>query len=68
MAVLGTMMEPLPGHINVVLVHYSILDGDRQGRSPSDRHFNRENKSCLHKIAKSNNKVSPTYCIIIILA
>ena len=55
--VLNTMMEPLPGQKDTYLVHYSVLDGDVQGRAPSDRLFDKSNKSCLHKIAKSNNKV-----------
>ena len=49
--------------------YYHILDGDEGGRPPqimtSDGHqqmenkyFNWEDKSCLHAIAKSNNKVS----------
>ena len=48
--------------------YYHILDGDEGGRPPkiltSDGHqqmenkyFNWEDKSCLHAIAKSNNKV-----------
>ena len=65
--VLNTMMEPLPGQKDTYLVHYSVLDGDVQGRAPSDRLFDKSNKSCLHKIAKSNNKVF-LYSIAIILA
>ena len=49
--------------------YYHILDGDEGGRPPkilaSDGHlqtenkyFNWKDKSCLHAIAKSNNKVS----------
>ena len=58
LAVLDTMMEPLEGQHNTYVVHYNILDGDRQGRPPNDSHFDKSHKSCLHKIAKSNNKVS----------
>ncbi len=39
------------------VVHYSILDRDTYGRAPSDPQFDKSTKSCLHKIAKSGNKV-----------
>ena len=56
--------DPLNCHF-----YYHILDGDEGGRPPkigdSDEHqqienkyFNWRDKSCLHAIAKSNNKVS----------
>ena len=56
--------DPLNYHF-----YYHILDGDERGRPPkirdSDEHrqienkyFNWRDKSCLHAIAKSNNKVS----------
>ena len=48
--------------------YYHILDGDEAGRPPKvmasegnrltdNEHFNRRDMSCLHLIAKSNNKV-----------
>ena len=48
--------------------YYHILDGDEAGRPPkvmasggnrltNNVHFNWRDKSCLHLIAKSNNKV-----------
>ena len=48
--------------------YYHILDGDEAGRPPKvlssegnkladNKHFNWGGKSCLHLIAKSNNKV-----------
>ena len=48
--------------------YYHILDGDEAGRPPKvmaskgnkltdNEYFNRHEKSCLHLIAKSNNKV-----------
>ena len=52
------MMEKLEGQHDTYIVHYSVLDGDRQGRPPNDPHFDKAHKSCLHKIAKSNNKAS----------
>ena len=52
------MMEPLESEHNTFVVYYDILDGDRQGRPPNDPNFDKSHKSCLHKIAKSNNKVS----------
>ena len=55
------MMEKLEGQHGTYIVHYSVLDGDRQGRPPGDPHFDKTHKSCLHKIAKSNNKAS-TIC------
>ena len=57
LSVLDTMMELLPGKKDTYLVHYAVLDGDVQGRAPSDDLFDKSHKSCLHKIAKSNNKV-----------
>ncbi len=56
--VLNTMMEPLPGQNETYLVDYAVLDGDVHGRPPSHSLFDKSDKSCLHKIAKSNNKVS----------
>lgn len=52
------MMEKLEGQYDTYIVHYNVLDGDRQGRPPNDPYFDKAHKSCLHKIAKSNNKVS----------
>ena len=57
LAVLDTMLEPIPGEQNSYVIYYSILDGDEDGRSPVDPNFNSSTKSCLQKIAKSNNKV-----------
>lgn len=57
MAVLDATLEPIPGEQNSIVVYYSILDGDERGRSPIDPYFNSSTKSCLQKIAKSNNKV-----------
>ena len=55
--------DPLDYHF-----YYHILDGDEGGRPPKivsseghkqtdNEYFNRRDKSCLHLIAKSNNKV-----------
>ena len=49
--------------------YYHILDGDEAGRPPKvmasegnklidNEYFNQHDNSCLHLIAKSNNKVS----------
>ena len=64
LAVLDTMMEPLEGQHDTYVVYYNILDGDRQGRPPNDPHFDRSHKSCLHKIAKSNNKASVKHTVV----
>lgn len=56
LAILDTMIEPLPSQHDTFVIHYSILDGDTKGRPPNDKRFNKANKSCLHKIAKSSNK------------
>ena len=56
--------DPLDYHF-----YYHILDGDKAGSPPKilalegnkhivNEHFDRSHKSCLHLIAKSNNKVS----------
>ena len=55
--------DPLNYHF-----YYHILDGDEGGRPPKildsdgykqieNKHFNWKDKSCLHAIAKGNNKV-----------
>ena len=54
--------DPLDYHF-----YYHILDGDEGGRPPKimpsggqqtvNKHFNWRDKSCLHMIAKSSNKV-----------
>ena len=61
------MMEPLESGDNNFIVYYNILDGDRQGRPPNDPNFEKSHKSCLHKIAKSNNKASIITIIIVLL-
>ena len=57
LAVLDTMIEKFEGQHETYVVYYNVLDGDRQGRPPNDSRFDKAHKSCLHKIAKSNNKV-----------
>ena len=56
MAVLDTMMEQIDEH-NTYIVYYSVLDGDKLGRTPDDPKFDKAHQSCLHKIAQRNNKV-----------
>ena len=51
------MMQPLEGQPGTYIVYYHILDGDQFGRAPNCENFDSSEKSCLHKIAKSNNKV-----------
>lgn len=58
MAVLDTMMQPLEGEPGTYIAYYQILDGDQHGRAPNCRTFDGTERSCLHKIAKSNNKVN----------
>ena len=58
LVVLDTMMQPLEGEPNTYIVYYHILDGDQNGRAPNCQNFDGSHKSCLHKIAKSNNKVT----------
>ena len=59
--------DPLEYHF-----YYHILDGDREGRPPklkdsktnkfiANNLFNSHDNSCLHVIAKSNNKVRCIY-------
>ena len=57
MAVLDTMLEPIPGKQHSYVVYYSILDGDECGRTPIDPQFDSSTKSCLQKIAKSDDRV-----------
>jgi len=61
LAILDTMIQPLEGEPNTYIVYYDILDGDQHGRAPNCRTFDSSEKSCLHKIAKSNNKVYSHY-------
>ena len=58
MALLDTMIEPMNGQPGTYTVYYDILDGDRDGRAPNCQLFNGAKKSCIYKIAKSDNKVS----------
>ena len=55
------MMQPLEGEPNTYIVYYQILDGDQHGRAPDCQTFDVSHKSCLHKIATSNNKVHIEY-------
>ena len=57
LAVLDTMMQPVEGKPDTYFVYYHILDGDQNGYAPSSANFNGSKKSCVHKIAKTNNKV-----------
>jgi len=54
-------MEPYEGKPGYYIVYYDILDSDQQGIAPNSEGFNNSEKSCLHKIAKSNNKVRICY-------
>ena len=63
MAVLDTMLQPLEAQPDSYIVYYNILDGDQNGRAPNCPNFDASEKSCLHKIAKSNNKVK-TVCFL----
>lgn len=56
LAVLDTMCEPVEGD-KTFTVHYSILEGDEKGYPPDHKKFERSRKSCLYKIARSQNKV-----------
>ena len=51
------MLEPIPGKQNSYVVYYSLLDGDECGRTPVDPQFDSTTKSCLQKIAKSDDRV-----------
>ena len=50
------MMEQADEH-NTYIVYYSVLDGDKFGRTPGDSKFDKAHETCLHKIAQRNNKV-----------
>ena len=64
MAVLDTMLQPLEAEPDAYIVYYNILDGDQNGRAPNCPNFDASEKSCLHKIAKSNNKVKNSVFVI----
>ena len=57
LAVLDTMIQPFEGKPGYFTVYYDILDSDKHGRSPNSQNYDASNKSCLYKIAKSDNKV-----------
>lgn len=57
LAVLDAMMEPHEGDPGSYIVYYNILESDQHGRDPNHPKFSGSEKSCLYKIAKSNNKV-----------
>ena len=50
------MCEPVQGDVKYK-VHYSILEGDEAGYPPNHPKFKSSRKSCLYKIARSQNKV-----------
>lgn len=56
LAVLDSMIEPVMNETDTYVIYYGILDGDTEGRPPNHPHFDKSHKSCLHVIAKSNNK------------
>eukprot|EP00731_Ephydatia_muelleri_P035887 Em0174g6a len=56
LAVLDCMIEPVINETDTYVIYYGILDGDIEGRPPSHPDFDKSHKSCLHIIAKSNNK------------
>ena len=56
LAVLDTMKQPVP-EPDTYMLYYHILDADQNGRAPNCPGFDSSQKSCLHKIAKTNNKV-----------
>ena len=66
LAILDTMIQPLEGEPNTYIVYYHILDGDQHGRAPNCRTFDSSEKSCLHKISKSDNKVFSMCCKVIL--
>lgn len=60
LAVLDTMVEKLnfPGETEKIRIYYDLLESDSKGKAPDYETFDKKEKSCLHKIAKRNNKVS----------
>lgn len=54
------MCEPVQGDVKYK-VHYSILEGDEAGHPPDHPKFKSSRKSCLYKIARSQNKVYIPY-------
>ena len=58
MAVLDTMLQPAGETPGRYTVYYNILDGDENGHAPNSLNFDGSKKSCVHKIAKTNNKVA----------
>lgn len=64
LAVLDTMKQPVEGKSDTYFLYYHILEADQDGRAPNCPTFNSSEKSCLHKIAKTDNKVMYTFCYI----
>ena len=57
-------MQPYEGNPGAYTVYYNILDGDQNGRSPNCQNFDSSEKTCLYKIAESNNKVIINICLL----
>lgn len=60
MAILDSLMQPIPEEKNHFVVYYDLLDSDDAGREPNDPLFCRSAKSSLYVIAKNRDKVR--YC------
>ena len=58
MAILDKMIEQQKNKPDSYKVYYNILDGDQNGRDPTCNNFDSTKKSCLHRIAESDNKVT----------
>ena len=58
MAVLDTMVEPVPGCKNAYNVHYSVLDADKYGQTPDHSQRKRNSDSTLDRIATKGETVN----------
>jgi len=57
MAVLDTMVEPVPSCRNTYNVHYSVLDADKYGQTPNHSQRKRSSDSTLNRIATKGKTV-----------
>ena len=58
MAVLDTMVEPVPSSRNTYNVHYSVLDADKYGQTPDHSQRKRSSDSTLDRIARKGKTVN----------
>lgn len=57
LAVLDCMIEKVGWTSYGSIVHYSLLETDRQSLAPDDPDYNLKDKTCLQLLAQTNDRV-----------